>query len=134
MQYVEEWKRLTGRIQGLVKADEVFARHQAIRNSDSFAVARRHLADHCSGVVEQVKNFRARFDKALPDGVGGVIDARMTRLTELVADTSSGDELQKQKVWSVIVLLTALEGEVSHLLSGVEQVIRELGRTAPSLT
>ena len=30
---LKEWKRLTGRIQGLVKADEVFARHQAIRNS-----------------------------------------------------------------------------------------------------
>ena len=93
------------------------------QRSDSFAVGRKHLAEHCRGVVGQIKDYRARFDTALPAGVGAVIDARMVELEKLVADTSSRG-LQKEAVWSVVVLLTALEGELSQLLSGVQEAIR----------
>jgi hypothetical protein len=122
MRYADEWRALAARIQGVVRADEVYSRHRAIKASDSFAVGRKHLASHCAAIVSELKGFRSRFDRALPPATKTAFDSALVEV-EKFTSPGSGGELDKERVSAAVVLLAAFEAELTHRLSDAQEAV-----------
>jgi hypothetical protein len=115
MAIFDEWVRLSARIRGLVKASEL-ASSLLAKNTDSLG-AMVDLGKTAAAIFSDLAGFHAMLGPSNSE-VSTRIEAAELRtrpmLTEGVANTS---EMRQIHIRSALVVLAALEAEVSYLLS-----------------
>lgn len=121
----DEWARLSARIHGLVKASEL-ASSLFEKNNDSLG-AMVDLAKTAASVFSDLTSFRATL--GVPNAeVSARIEAAESRVRPLLAEgVASSAEMRQIYIRSALVVLAALEAEVSYLLADHQTSLR--GRT-----
>lgn len=124
MTYADQWRALSSRILGLMRAGELHAQYLGVRSSDPYSRGRR-LHEQSEGILSALQSFRAAFAGSLPPPALAAIDGFVAAHGNLIARTAHGtaDELQ-ERTWAALVLLAAFETEISFLLSDVQASIR----------
>ena len=123
MTYLDQWRALSSRIRGLMKAGHLHAQYLAVRSSDSYGRGKR-LREQSERVLTALQAFRASFHQVLPPLAVTAIDEFVARNSTLINDTTGTSDSLQERVWAALVLLAALETEISFLLSDVQESIR----------
>lgn len=123
MPHVSEWRALSSRIKGLMQAGELHARFLTVNAADAHGRARR-LREHCESSLKALEQYsklnRDRIPVFVVDRISEFVSQNRTLFTD---DGGTGDSLN-QRVWAALVMLGALESEVSFALSDVQEEIR----------
>ena len=80
----------------------------------------RRLRNYCRRVVGAIKDFRTRHQHSVPPAALASINDFVSTSGALVENPEESDE----RLWIGLVLLTALESEVTHLLAEAQAQIR----------
>jgi hypothetical protein len=123
MIYVDQWKALSSRIRGLMQAGELHAQYLAVRSSDSYGRGKR-LREQCERVLVGLRAFRDSFHQVLPTSAVNAIDDFVAKTGPLIKDSNGTPDSRQERVWAALVLLAAIETEVSFLLSDVQESLR----------
>ena len=123
MTFLDQWKALAGRIRGLMQAGQLHADYLAIRSSDSFGRAKR-LREQSASVLTALEAFRDRFRQSLPPEALTALENFVSQNSSLIRSTIDSPDLREESAWAALVMLAALETEISFLLSDVQQSIR----------
>jgi hypothetical protein len=127
MSFTDQWKAISAHIRGLARAGEFHASFLAVRFTDNFGRGSR-LGAQAKRIVAALRDFRGSFD-GLPVQVADCIDA-------FLADAGAVIEFQQDQspdeyaLWHGLVLLSALEAEVSYLLSDTQELLRSRSELA----
>lgn len=123
MSYVEQWKALSSRINGLMRAAELHAHYLSVRSSDTYGRAKR-LRDQGTSILAALEAFRDRFQHVLPAEALATISRFLGDVTPMIQDTSGTPETRQELVWATLVMLAGFETELSFVLSDTQQHIR----------
>src|SRR5262245_52833968 len=123
MSYTEPWRFLSARIQGLLRAGELHARFQSVRNSDGYGRGAR-LRQQMERIVAELKSFRETYQASLPPTAGAAIDEFVAGTEGLIMDTGGQPDGRQERVWAALVMLAAFDTEMSFLLADVQEMIR----------
>ena len=123
MFYADQWKAISSRILGLMKAGQLHAQFLAVRSSDTYSRAKR-LREHCVAVLTAIRHFRDQFQLSLPSNALACIDEFIRKADELTRDANGGPDAFQERVWAALVVLAAFETEISFLLSDAQESIR----------
>jgi hypothetical protein len=123
MVYRSQWHSLSSRIRGLIEAGELHARFLAVRSSDSYGRT-GVLRQQCQEILESLQAFNTQFASVLPEPARAAIDAFTTARRDLITDTSGSPDSREERVWAALVMLGALETQLSHLLADTQEVLR----------
>jgi len=129
MNYTDQWKALSSRIHGLVQAGLLHAQFMQVRSGDSYGAAKR-LREHSESVLNEILVFREGFKDSLPIAACSAIDQFTTSTGSLITDVSGSHESLQERVWAVLITLSAFEAEVSFLLSDTQESIRSCSERA----
>jgi hypothetical protein len=123
----DTWAALSARIRGLIKASELAASlFQA--NNDSLG-AMVDLGKHASAILSDLIAFGNSLDKSDQLAIDA-IKRVAGRVGPMLVDNSSSTESRQIYVRSSLVILAALEGEISYLLRDAEESIRSRAERA----
>jgi hypothetical protein len=114
MTYLDEWHALSARIQSLVTASEIHARHMAVNSGDPYARA-RWLIEHARSALGAVRAFSERHKKLLPEPVMTSIALLLEQAGALVQDATGAT--RDDKASTSILLLGLFQSEISLLLA-----------------
>ncbi len=123
MNYTDQWKALSSRIQGLVQSGLLHAQYLRVRSSDSYGTGKR-LREQSESVLNEILSFREGFQVSLPFTALSAIDKFATTTGKLITDTSGPPDAAQERVWAGLVALAAFEAELSFLLSDTQESIR----------
>ncbi|MFQ5953892.1 MAG: hypothetical protein ACE5JZ_02380 [Kiloniellales bacterium] len=123
MTYSDQWKALSSRICGLMRAGQLHADYLLIQSSDAYGRGKR-LREQAEDVLAVIESFRDSFQHSLPPAALASIDKFVTNTGGLIRDTSGGTQANQERVWAALVLLGAFETEMSFILSDVQEAIR----------
>ncbi|MBI5439960.1 MAG: hypothetical protein HY900_01980 [Deltaproteobacteria bacterium] len=123
MTYSDQWRALSSRIRGLMKAGQLHASYLSIRASDGHGRAKR-LREQCESVLSGLLLFRDHFRNALPPPALEAIHDFLERTGALIRDGSGPPNALEERVWAALVLLAAFETELSFILSDAQEAIR----------
>jgi hypothetical protein len=123
----EQWEAIAAHIRGLVRAGELHARYLGVRDSDSFGRG-RGLSAQTKRIVATLRDYRGSFD-SLPIQVAACIDAFLADAGAVI-EGQLGKSLDEHALWHGLVLLSALEAEVSYLLSDTQELLRSRSELA----
>jgi hypothetical protein len=123
MSHTEPWRFLSARIQGLLRAGELHARFQSVRNSDGYGRGAR-LRQQMERIVAELKSFREAHRASLPPAASAVIDEFLAGTEGLIMDTGGQPDSREQRVGAALVMLSAFETEMSFLLADIQEMIR----------
>jgi hypothetical protein len=120
--FLEPWRALSGRIQGLVKAG------QLCKPNDSYGTLNR-LGAQAQKILADLECFGSTLKHSLPPSAVTAINECIRTDVEisvgkLLHDTTATHDLRKEQVWSALVMLAAFETEVTFILSDVQAAIR----------
>jgi VCBS repeat-containing protein len=82
------------------------------------------LRQQCQEVLNALQTFNAQFAAVLPATVKASIDAFVADRRDLITDTSGSPDSRKERVWAALVMLGALETQLSHLLADTQELLR----------
>lgn len=124
MTYVDAWKALMARIQGIMRAAELDARYLAIKSEDTFGSAKQ-LRAHGKRILDALDSFRAQYASSLPSAAAGAIDAFLASTRGYLADDGQATtQMQREATQTALVRLAAFEAEISYLLADSQEIIR----------
>ncbi len=123
MTHHDQWKALSSRIRGLMQAGQLHAQFLAIRSSDTYGVG-KHLREQCEEVLSALNVFRDRFRHELSSTALASIENHVASIGGLIGDTGGGTGAKQERVWAVLVRLSAFETEMSFILSDAQETIR----------
>jgi len=123
MTYLDQWRALASRIRGLMQAGQLHADYLAVRSSDSFGRAKT-LRLQSASILTALETFQDRFRQSLPPAAIAALDNFISQNSSLIRNTIDNPDLREESAWAALVMLTALETEISFLLSDVQQSIR----------
>lgn len=129
MTYLDQWTALAGRIRGLMQAGQLHAHFLTVRKSDSYGRG-RHLRGQCASVIDALEAFLARYQASLPPTAAAALDIFIKKNASLVRSQIDQSDLSEESVWAALVLLAALETEISFILSDVQQFVRSRSERA----
>lgn len=121
------WSALSARIRGLIDASQL-ASHLFDKNNDSLGVM-VDLGNHASAILSDVKAFGGSLDPANEYAIKA-INRVAEKIGPMLVDKSSTSEVRQIYIRSAIVILAALEGEVSYLLRDAQDAIRSRSERA----
>jgi hypothetical protein len=125
---LDEWRRLSARIHGLVKASEL-ASSLFERNNDSVG-AMVDLGKTAASIFSDLATFRAMLGPSILE-VSTRIEAAESRARPLLVEgVASTQDMRQIYIRTVLVVLAALEAEVSYLLSDHRASIRSRAERA----
>jgi len=124
MTYADQWRALASRIRGLAQAGHLHAQFLAVRSSDAYRRG-QWLHEQGESILVAIQAFRAAFAKSLPPAALSAIDRFVAQSGSVLTVKRDGtrDEMQERES-AAVVLLAALETEMSFLLSDVQESIR----------
>jgi len=122
MMFDDQWRIISNRIRGVVKAGELHARFSAVR-TDSYGRPRR-LREHCEEILQALRKFAEDNEGNLPTAAIEAIRDFITKNATLITDTSGTSELQDDRVAAALVFLSAFEANLTFILSDVQERIR----------
>ena len=129
MNYTDQWKALSSRIQGLVKAGLLHAQYLGVQSSDSYGTSKR-LREQSEGVFKEILSFQERFRESLPSTVLAAVEKFATATCDLITDPSGRSNAVRGRVWASLVALAAFEAELSFLFSDTQESIHTLSERA----
>ena len=128
MTYPLQWQALAARIRGLAQAGELHARFLAIQNTDSYSRYRR-LNTYCRSVVADLRSFEIAFREVLPPAATSALTSFLNDLGKLI-EGEMGRTMENQLLQHALVVLVALEAEISYLLTDAQEAIRSRSEVA----
>jgi hypothetical protein len=123
MTYLDQWKALASRVRGLTQAGQLHADYLKVRSSDSFGRAKA-LRQQSASILTALEAFRDRFRQSLPPAALAAVENFISQSASLIRNDVSNPDLREESTWAALVMLAALETEISFLLSDVQQSIR----------
>lgn len=123
MTYLDDWKALSSRIRGLMKAGQLYARFLAVNSSDSYRVGQR-LYEQSQSVLSELQSFQDRFRQSLSPAALHSVDRLMERVSRITGGASTSTGLERERERGMLVLLVAFEAEMSFILSDTQETIR----------
>lgn len=130
MTYLDQWTALAGRIRGLMQAGQLHAHFLNVRGSDSYGRG-RHLRGQCASVLDALEAFRASFQALLPPAATTALENFVKQNAPLVRNPiDHHPDLIQESAWAALVMLAALETEISFILSDVQQFVRSRSESA----
>ncbi len=123
MTYHDQWKALSSRIRGLMQAGQLHAQFLAVRSSDNYGGA-KHLRKQSEDVLSALNVFRDRFQHELSSPALASIENLVASIGGVISETSGGPGAKQERVWAVLVRLSAFETEMSFILSDAQETIR----------
>ena len=123
MTYAEQWKTVSGRIRGLMRAGELHARFLGIRSNDGYGRGKQ-LRQQCEGVLSVLDAFRRTYDHSLPREAIACINAFIDQNRSLICDTGGTADSLNERVWAALVVLGAFETEMAFILSDSQEIVR----------
>lgn len=106
-----------------MQAGQLHAQFLAIRSSDTYGVG-KHLREQCEEVLSALNVFRDRFRHELSSTALASIENHVASIGGLIGDTGGGTGAKQERVWAVLVRLSAFETEMSFILSDAQETIR----------
>lgn len=121
------WTDLSARLHGLIDASKLAA--DLFRNrGDSVEVIVR-LRDHASAILSDLRAFQPQITADFPSAAQAI--ARVSeQIGSMLADQSGTQDTRQIHVRSAIVILAALDGEISYLLRDSQDAIRSRAERA----
>lgn len=129
MNYKDQWKALSSRIQGLVQAGTLHAQYLHVRSSDTYGSAKR-LRAHGEDILSELMALRAGFSETLPPAALAAIEKFTTTAGPLIANKGSTPDAAQEQVWAFLIAMAAFEAEFSFLLSDAQESIRSRSERA----
>jgi len=123
MTFSDQWKAISSRIRGLMRAAQLHAHFLKVVSSDGYGRGKR-LREQSEGVLTALQSFQQRFRQSLPPAALASIDRFIAETGPLIADTSGTPNSKQERVWAALVMLAAFETEISFILSDVQESIR----------
>src|SRR5215510_2124052 len=120
MSYMESWLALSARIKGLQAAGELYARFQGYHQEDNYG-AGRYLREQCGAAVDSLQRFRQHFAGSLPDDAITLLD---NFLASAPARAAREPSTAQRGARGALVVLAALEAEITFVLTGRQEQIR----------
>ena len=102
MTYSDQWKALSSRIRGLMRAGELHAHFLKVRSGDPYGAAKR-LREQCEGVLTSLRTFRSDFEHTLPFVALAAIDDFVAKTGDLITDTRGAAGVIKERTWTALV-------------------------------
>jgi len=128
MAILDEWARLSARIHGLVKASAL-ASSLFERNNDSVG-AMVDLGKTAASILSDLASFRAMLGPSVLE-VSTRIEAAESRTRPLLAEgVATTQDMRQICIRTALVVLAALEAEVSYLLADHQAGIQSLAERA----
>jgi hypothetical protein len=122
MPVLDEWTRLSARIHGLVSSSELYS-SLLPRNHDSYAVI-ADLGRTAEAICSDLGNLRVTLGESNRE-VQTRIEAAESRARQLLAESATrNQDVRHTCIRSALIVLSALEAEVSYLLSDRQASIR----------
>ena len=122
MTYFEEWRTIATLIRSLAKAGEIYARFRQVNSSDTYGSAKA-LRKRCAVVLSNLENFSAVHAATMPPKARQSINSFVREHAGLIISEANNDALRYQ-METALVMLTALEAEVSFLLADYQEDLR----------
>jgi hypothetical protein len=122
MTYIEQWKKISGRIRGLTNAGQLYAQLRA-RSGDSYGGA-RGLRKQCEALLSELESYRSNFAQSIPPAGVSCIETFVGDHGGLIKDTSGTADSLQERVSAALVFLAAFEGELSFILDDMQETIR----------
>jgi hypothetical protein len=123
MTYVDQWKKIAGRIRGLSQAGHLHAQFLRVRSADTYGRARR-LREQCEQVLGDLEVYRATYAQSLPPLGAACVDRFVSNQGALIRDGSGTADAIEERVWAALVFLGAFDAELSFLLADAQEAIR----------
>ena len=128
MAILDEWTRLSARIHGLVKASEL-ASSLFERNNDSVG-AMVDLGKTAASILSDLATFRVMLGPSILE-VSTRIEAAESRARPLLVEgMATTQDMRQIYIRTALVVLAALEAEISYLLSDHQAIIRSRAERA----
>jgi hypothetical protein len=122
MNFIGQWNAIAGLIRGLASAAQLHANFLKVRDSDSYNRG-GYLAKQCRDALLAIEGFAARFRQSLPPAAAAAIDEFVQSRRALFAEAADGADARDERSRAALVLLVALESQISFLLSDVQAVL-----------
>ena len=121
------WTDLSARLHGLIDASKLAA--DLFRDKgDALGVIVR-LRDHARAILSDLRSFRGRIAADSPSAAQA-IDRVAEQIGGMLVDESSTQDTRQIHIRSAIVILAALDGEISYLLRDSQDAIRSRAERA----
>ena len=121
MATLDVWTALSARIRGLTSASHLAAELLTARN-DSVGVM-VDLGKHASAILRDLRAFGSTLDSA-SDSATAAINRVAEKIGPMLVDTTSSTDMRQIHLRSSLVILAALEVELSYLLRDLNEPIR----------
>lgn len=122
MAFNDQWRSISNRIRGLIKAGGLHARLLAA-GTDSYGRPQR-LREHCEEILFSLKKFGEDYRDTLPIPAITAIRDFSEKNEGLITDTSGTADLRNDRVGAALVLLAAFEANLTFILSDTQEGIR----------
>lgn len=122
MTYADQWKILSSRILGLMRAGELHARFLSIRSNTSLSRTTQ-LHQQCKNVFSALDDYGRSYKDSLPKAATDRINEFINK-NKLLGETKGTPELNDERVWDALVVLGAYETEMTFILSDSQEHIR----------
>jgi hypothetical protein len=123
MNYLDRWRAISARIRGLAEAAQLHASFLLARSSDSYG-RQKFLSKQCAEVLSDLQHFVADNERLLPQAVVTAIRSFDREWGNLFKEAAETPDIKEERGRAVLVLLGALETQISFLLSDNQPAIR----------
>jgi hypothetical protein len=119
MSYLEHWRSLAARIRSLTNAGLLYAQFQTSSTTDTFG-AGKHLGKQCQNVLGAIGSFAQSYAKTLPTEASAALKGFLEGdQAKVIRDAGAAREAR-----TALVMLAAIESEISYLLADQQEFIR----------
>lgn len=129
MTYQDEWALLSSRILGLTRATQLYGDLLEVGRNDAFSAA-KELHNHADGVLLALEDYQDTFRHTLPPKALDSINNAIQKIKSVLSDKSSTREMERERLYAMVVLLGAFQTEMSFLSSDTQQAIRSRAERA----
>lgn len=113
------WLAISGRIRGLVQAADLQAQFMLSDRNDGNGVE-KYIGKLCNNIFNDIEKYSADYNGELPTEIEQAISSFIAKWCSLFAEARSN----ASKARAAIVLLAALEAEITYLLSDQQAKIQ----------
>lgn len=129
MHWISEWKAISTRINALIKAGHFHAQMLAIRSSDTYGGG-NELLYQAENIFGKLKIFSESTSIVLPNQAKLALDRFIGSYNTLFTDNSGTPDAKRERLKARLTMLSALEGEITFLLSDTQEQIHRRSELA----
>jgi hypothetical protein len=121
--YSERWHAISARMRGLAAAAQLHTSLLQVRESDSYGRG-NFLSQQCAEILSDLQRFVDEYQLSLPVAAVAAVKTFVGRYQGLFKEANEGADIKAERGRAVLVLLVALETQISFLLSDNQPAIR----------